>query len=77
MWDVNQRTASNGKPKMVDGFHRFDKKHTETSPYLTHSPLAMCDFFLFPQMKSHLKGIHFEGVTSAQNSRPRFLKAYL
>jgi hypothetical protein len=41
-----------------------------------HSPdLAPCDFFLFPRMKSKLKGCHFQDVTEIQEQSVTVLYA--
>jgi hypothetical protein len=40
------------------------KKNIPTLPHAPYSPnLAPCDFYLFPQLKSKLKGHHFGTVT--------------
>jgi len=52
-----------------------DKKITvlEHSPY---SPdLAPCDFFLFPKIKSQLKGTHFESIEVVKRKTAELLKA--
>jgi len=38
-------------------------------PQLPYSPdLSPCDFFLFPRLKNHLKGLHFVTLDNIQNS---------
>lgn len=41
----------------------LDVMGLERLPHPPYSPdLAPCDFALFPQLKSHLRGIHFDGL---------------
>jgi len=45
-----------------------------TPPYPPYSPdLAPCDFFLFPKLKTHLKGYHFGTVENVQAAATRAL----
>jgi len=49
------------------------------TPILQHPPysldLAPCDFWLFPKLKSALKGIHFESVEAVKIKSTEVLKA--
>jgi len=53
----------------------FLAQHNITT--LSHPPyspdLAPCDFFLFPKLKTHLKGHHFETVENVQAAATRAL----
>ena len=43
------------------------KKRISVVPQSPHSPdLSLCDFFLFPKLKFHLKGRHFGTVDNIQ-----------
>ncbi|GFX48184.1 mariner Mos1 transposase [Trichonephila clavipes] len=57
-------------------FERFLAKHS--IPVLEHPPyspdLAPCDFFLFPKVKSALKGTRFESVEAVKEKVARVLK---
>ncbi len=45
------------------------KKNIPTMPHPPYSPdLAPCDFFLFPKMKSYLKGTHHGGVEEVKEA---------
>jgi len=45
-----------------------------TLPHLPYSPdLASCDFFLFPKLKTHLKGHHFGAAENVQAAATRAL----
>jgi histone-lysine N-methyltransferase SETMAR len=45
------------------------KKSIHVVPQPPHSPdLSPCDFFLFPQLKNHLKGHHFGTLDNIQKS---------
>jgi len=53
----------------------WQKKHScgSSAPY---SPdLSPCDFFLFPQLKNHLKGRHFGTLDNIQKSVTDELKS--
>jgi hypothetical protein len=47
-------------------------------PVLEHPPyspeLALCDFFLFPKIKSALKGTHFESVDAVKAKATEVMK---
>jgi len=45
------------------------KKGIPTLPHPPYSPdIASCDFFLFPKMKSHLKGTHHGGIQEVKEA---------
>ena len=50
-------------------------KSIATLQHLPYSPdLAPCDFFLFPKLKSVLKGTRFESMEAAKNKTTQVLK---
>ena len=47
----------------------LDEKSISVFPQPPYSPdLSPCDFFLFPWLKNHLKGRHFETLDNIQKS---------
>jgi len=46
-----------------------EKKNIPVVPQPSYSPdLSLCDFFLFPRLKNHLKGRHFGTLGKIQKS---------
>jgi len=62
-------------PKNLSDVQAFLAKNNITKlPHPPYSPdLALCDFFLFPKLKTHLKGHSFGTVDNVQAAAMRAL----
>jgi len=62
-------------PKNLSDVWEFlAQNNITTLPHPLYSPdLAPCDFFLFPKLKTHLKGYHFGTVENVQAAATRAL----
>jgi len=63
-------------PKNLSDVWEFlAQNNITTLPYPPYSPdLASCDFFLFPKLKTHLKGYNFGTAENVQATATRALK---
>ncbi|XP_060534524.1 histone-lysine N-methyltransferase SETMAR-like [Cylas formicarius] len=62
-------------PLLIRSSRFFAKNGIPTLPHPPYSPdLAPCDFHLFPQLKSYLKGNRYDGVEEVQRVTTRVLR---
>jgi len=72
MWLFNHDNAPSHTSFAVREF--LAQHNIITLPHPPYSPdLALCDFFLFPKLKTHLKGHHFGTVENVQAAATRAL----
>ena len=66
-WILHHDNAPAHSSFLVNEF--LAKKSIVTLPHPPYSPdIAPCDFFLFPKMKTHLKGTHYGSVENVQKA---------
>ena len=72
MWFLHHGNAPSHTSIAVREF--LAQNNITTLPHPPYSPdLAPCDFFLFPKLKTHLKGHHFGTVENVQAAATRVL----
>ncbi|GFS77214.1 protein GVQW3 [Trichonephila clavipes] len=76
VWQILHDNLNIAPAHSVLSVKRFLAKHS--IPVLEHPPyspdLAPCDFYLFPKVKSALKGTRFESVEAVKEKAARVLK---
>jgi transposase len=74
LWTLGYNITTTLRHTAISIREFLTKKGIPVVPWPQYSPdLSMCDFFLFPKLKFHLKGKHFETVDSIVTDQLRAL----